>query len=59
MNAQKRAFNRPATGEIRMSGPDDWKKTVRLNKLLGMRAAEKLDVLSAFLTQIKLSTGLE
>lgn len=25
-----------------MAGSDDWKKTVRLNKLLGMWAAEKL-----------------
>jgi hypothetical protein len=25
-----------------MTGSDDWKKTVRLNKLLGMWAAEKL-----------------
>lgn len=25
-----------------MSSPDDWRKTVRLNKLLGMWAAEKL-----------------
>jgi hypothetical protein len=25
-----------------MTGPDDWKKTVRLNKLLGLWAAEKL-----------------
>jgi hypothetical protein len=27
-----------------MSGSDDWKKTVRLNKLLGMWAAEKLGI---------------
>jgi hypothetical protein len=27
-----------------MSSPDDWKKTVRLNKLLGMWAAEKLGI---------------
>jgi hypothetical protein len=31
-------------GEIRMSNSDDWKKTVRLNKLLGMWAAEKLGI---------------
>jgi hypothetical protein len=37
-------IQRPATGEIRMSSPDDWKKTVRLNKLLGMWAAEKLGI---------------
>jgi hypothetical protein len=29
-------------GEIWMSSSDDWKKRVRLNKLLGMWAAEKL-----------------
>src|SRR5215470_1446529 len=40
----KGAFRRPATGAIRMSSPDDWKKTVRLNKLLGMWAAEKLGI---------------
>lgn len=27
-----------------MPTPDDWKKTVRLNKLLGMWAAEKLGI---------------
>jgi hypothetical protein len=27
-----------------MTGADDWKKTVRLNKLLGMWAAEKLGI---------------
>ena len=27
-----------------MSSSDDWKKTVRLNKLLGMWAAEKLGI---------------
>jgi hypothetical protein len=27
-----------------MSGSDDWRKTVRLNKLLGMWAAEKLGI---------------
>ncbi len=27
-----------------MSSPDDWKKRVRLNKLLGMWAAEKLGI---------------
>jgi hypothetical protein len=27
-----------------MAGSDDWKKTVRLNKLLGMWAAEKLGI---------------
>ena len=30
--------------EIRMTGSDDWKKTVHLNKLLGMWAAEKLGI---------------
>src|SRR5262249_28545045 len=29
-------------GKIRMSSSDDWKKRVRLSKLLGMWAAEKL-----------------
>ena len=28
--------------DIRMTGSDNWKKTVRLNKLLGMWAAEKM-----------------
>ncbi len=27
-----------------MTGPDDWKKAVRLNKLLGLWAAEKLGI---------------
>ena len=27
-----------------MTGCDDWKKTIRLNKLLGMWAAEKLGI---------------
>ena len=27
-----------------MTGPDDWKKTVRRNKLLGIWAAEKLGI---------------
>jgi hypothetical protein len=27
-----------------MTAPDDWKKTVRRNKLLGMSAAEKLGI---------------
>src|SRR5215470_1303251 len=40
----KGAFRRPATGAIRMSSPDDWKKTIRRNKLLGMWAAEKLGI---------------
>jgi hypothetical protein len=26
----------PATGEVPMTSSDDWRKTVRLNKLLGM-----------------------
>jgi hypothetical protein len=30
------------TGTIRMAGTDDWKKTIRRNKLLGLWAAEKL-----------------
>jgi len=30
-----------------MSSSDDWKKTVRLNKLLGMWAAEKLGITGA------------
>jgi hypothetical protein len=34
----------PGTREIRMNSSDDWKKTVRLNKLLGMWAAEKLGI---------------
>jgi hypothetical protein len=38
------SFSGEATGEIRMSSSDDWKKTVRLNKLLGMWAAEKLGI---------------
>jgi hypothetical protein len=33
-----------ASGEIRLSSSNDWKKTVRLNKLLGMWAAEKLGI---------------
>ena len=37
-------IQRPATGEIRMTSTDDWKKTVRLNKLLGIWAAEKLGI---------------
>jgi hypothetical protein len=28
-----------------MAGSDDWKKTVRLNKLLGLWAAEKLGIM--------------
>lgn len=36
--ARSTASNR----KIRMTGSDDWKKTVRRNKLLGMWAAEKL-----------------
>ena len=35
-------FSGQPTGEIRMNSSDDWKKTVRLNKLLGMWAADKL-----------------
>ena len=31
-----------ANREVPMTSSDDWKKTVRLNKLLGMWAAEKL-----------------
>jgi hypothetical protein len=38
-------IQRPAIGEIRMTSSDDWKKTVRLNKLLGMWAAEKLAIM--------------
>jgi hypothetical protein len=34
----------PATGELEMASSEDWKKTVRLNKLLGMWAAEKLGI---------------
>ena len=33
-----------ATGEVSMTNSDDWRKTVRLNKLLGMWAAEKLGI---------------
>jgi hypothetical protein len=33
-----------ASGEVQLSTSDDWKKTVRLNKLLGMWAAEKLGI---------------
>jgi hypothetical protein len=33
-----------ATGELEMASSEDWKKTVRLNKLLGMWAAEKLGI---------------
>jgi hypothetical protein len=33
-----------ASGEIRLSSSNDWKKTVRLSKLLGMWAAEKLGI---------------
>jgi hypothetical protein len=33
-----------ATGKIRMNTSDEWKKAVRLNKLLGMWAAEKLGI---------------
>jgi hypothetical protein len=33
-----------ASGEIRLSSSNDWKKTVRLNKRLGMWAAEKLGI---------------
>jgi hypothetical protein len=36
----QRAGNR----KIRMTIPDDWKKTIRRNKLLGMWAAEKLGI---------------
>jgi hypothetical protein len=38
------AFGWLAIGEIRMTSPDDWKKMVRRNKLLGMWAAEKLGI---------------
>jgi hypothetical protein len=34
-----------ASGEIRLSSSNDWKKTVRLNKLLGMWAPEKLGIM--------------
>ena len=37
-------IQRPVTGKFRMTIPDDWKKTVRRNKLLGMWAAEKLGI---------------
>ena len=33
-----------AIGELEMASSEDWKKTVRLNKLLGMWAAEKLGI---------------
>jgi hypothetical protein len=33
-----------ATGELEMASSEDWKKTVRLNKLLRMWAAEKLGI---------------
>ena len=42
--APEARIQRQVTGEIRMSNSDDWKKTVRLNKLLGMWAAEKLGI---------------
>jgi hypothetical protein len=41
---QEGRIQRQVTGEIRMTDSDDWKKTVRLNKLLGMWAAEKLGI---------------
>jgi hypothetical protein len=40
----KGELNDQVTGEIQMSSSDDWKKTVRLNKLLGLWAAEKLGI---------------
>src|SRR6516162_10301780 len=40
----KRVHHGPATGEVRMTSSDDWRKTVRLNKLLGLWAAEKLGI---------------
>src|SRR5215471_13731906 len=40
--APRRVHQGPATGEVPMTSSDDWKKTVRLDKLLGMWAAEKL-----------------
>src|SRR5215471_14640034 len=42
--APRRAHKGPATGEVPMTSSDDWRKTVRLNKLLGMWAAEKLGI---------------
>jgi len=35
---------RRAIGKTRMTSPDNWKKTVRRNKLLGIWAAEKLGI---------------
>src|SRR5262245_36112722 len=40
--APEKRNKRQATGETRMASSDDWKKTVRCNKMLGMWAAEKL-----------------
>ena len=37
-------IQRPVTGKFRMAIPDDWKETIRRNKLLGMWAAEKLGI---------------
>jgi len=42
--AARRVHQGPATGEVPMTSSDDWRKTVRLNKLLGMWAAEKLGI---------------
>ena len=42
--ARRRVHQGPATGEVPMTSSDDWRKTVRLNKLLGMWAAEKLGI---------------
>jgi hypothetical protein len=42
--APRRVHQEPATGEVPMTSSDDWRKTVRLNKLLGMWAAEKLGI---------------
>ena len=42
--APRRVHHGPATGEVPMTSSDDWRKTVRLNKLLGMWAAEKLGI---------------
>src|SRR5262249_14395739 len=34
--AARRVHQGPATGEVPMTSSDDWRKTVRLNKLLGV-----------------------
>src|ERR1700746_3975855 len=45
--SNKRAPERPiqyGNRRTRMANPEDWRKTVRLNKLLGMWAAKKLGI---------------